>query len=324
MNQLALIPIVEPAAAPLTPEDPSLAAAARLITLWLADNKTESTRETYRQALDDFAGFIQAETVIQAVAKLLALTKGPATAIVEMYRSSLVDVRKLAPNSVNLRVAAVRSLLTKAYDLDLIGWLIRVRGIRTEVLRDTRGPAPDNVQKMFEHLGRTDAKGRRDRALFRLLWDLGLRRSEIVGLDLEHVELEKGGVIWVRGKGKRERSWITLPAQTLAAIAEWIEARGDAPGPLFVPLSNRKAGQRLTGHSVHQIVRELGRQIGIKVWPHAFRHASVTAALDKTNGDVRTVRLFSRHTSMETLLKYDDARQDRAGGVARLVADMVG
>jgi integrase/recombinase XerC len=319
-NQLALIDTTPPPQ-PLVAEDPSVVAAGRLIALWLADNKSPATRDTYAAAIRDFANFLQAPTIQEATARMLSIGKGPATAALEAYRATLVDVRKLAPNSANIKVAAVRSLLAKAYDLDMVGWLLRVRGLRTENLRDTRGPAPAKVNEMFQQLGRQDAKGRRDRALFRLLWDLALRRAEVISLDLEHVDLEKS-VIWAKGKGRRERSWISLPDETRDALAAWIEARGTLSGPLFVSL-HRSGGARLTGHALHQIVRDLGRACGVKVWPHAFRHASVTAALDKTNGDVRTVRLFSRHQSMETLLRYDDARQDRAGGVAKLVAELL-
>jgi integrase/recombinase XerC len=320
-TQLALLtyqPDEQPAAAELLPPDPNRQAAANLLSLWFADRKAESTRTTYTAALDDFAEFLKAADVVDAVARMLGMGKGSATVCLELYRSSLSDTRLLAANTTNIRLAAIKSLLSKAYDLDMITWLVRVRGVKSETRKDTRGPGTEKAQEMYALLGRQDAKGCRDRCLFRLLWDLALRRSEIVGLDLEHVDLEKA-CINVRGKGKRERTWQTLPDETRATLAAWIEHRGTAAGPLFVSLSRRGSG-RLTGHSLHALVKELGKQVGIKVWPHACRHSSITAALDGTNGDVRTVRLFSRHQSMETLLRYDDARQDKAGGVARLVA----
>ena len=52
-----------------------------------------------------------------------------------------------------------------------------------------------------------------------------------------------------------------------------------------------------------------------------LRHEAITRALDKTNGDVRTVQRFSRHADPRTLLLYDDHRLDQAGDVARLVAE---
>jgi len=304
----------------VVPVPPEHIQAAQLIALWLADNKSETTRQTYTAALEDFAGFAGTVTTAEAVARLLAAGKGPCTAVLTTYRSDLTDRRGLAPNSVNLRVAAIRSLLTKAYDLDLISWLVRVRGIKAATMRDTRGPGCDVVNQMYDQIrNRDDRKGARDRAIVRLLWDLGLRRMEIVGLDLEHLDIEKN-CVWVRGKGKRERSWISLPDETRAALSAWLEARGPAPGPLFICLSNRDRGRRLTGHSIHRVVSLLGKKIGRRVWPHSFRHSAITTALDETGGNVRDVRLFSRHSDLATLVRYDDARQDRGGSVAQLVA----
>jgi hypothetical protein len=82
----------------------------------------------------------------------------------------------------------------------MITWIVRVRGVKGEVRKDTRGPGTEKASEMYALLGRQDAKACRDRALFRLLWDLALRRSEIVGLDLEHVDLEKS-FFKVRGNG---------------------------------------------------------------------------------------------------------------------------
>ena len=56
------------------------------------------------------------------------------------------------------------------------------------------------------------------------------------------------------------------------------------------------------------------------VRPHGLRHAAITGALEATGGDVRAVQRFSRHASVETLLVYDDARQDLGGKVAATVA----
>jgi hypothetical protein len=66
----------------------------------------------------------------------------------------------------------------------------------------------------------------------------------------------------------------------------------------------------------------LGRKAGLSkaVRPHGLRHEAITSALDKTNGDVRTVQRFSRHADTRTVLLYDDRRRDVAGDVAKLVA----
>ncbi|MHB0970204.1 MAG: tyrosine-type recombinase/integrase [Thermoanaerobaculia bacterium] len=76
-----------------------------------------------------------------------------------------------------------------------------------------------------------------------------------------------------------------------------------------------------TGNGLYRIVRRLGRDIGRRVRPHGLRHASITAALELTSGDVRSVARFSSHRSIQTVLIYDDARQDAAGEIAKLVAE---
>jgi hypothetical protein len=54
-----------------------------------------------------------------------------------------------------------------------------------------------------------------------------------------------------------------------------------------------------------------------------LRHTAITVGLDKSNGDVRSVWMFSRHRDLGTVALYDDAREDRGGTVARLVAAAV-
>ena len=79
---------------------------------------------------------------------------------------------------------------------------------------------------------------------------------------------------------------------------------------------------RLTATSVYRMVVALGRKAGLPnpTRPHGLRHEAITRALDKTNGDARTVQRFSRHADIRTVLLYDDRRKDSAGDVAKLVA----
>jgi integrase len=116
-----------------------------------------------------------------------------------------------------------------------------------------------------------------------------------------------------------------VPYAAGAALAAWLQARGEAPGPLFVNFDRASKGRaqgqegRLTGNGIYAIVTALGRQAGVAVRPHGLRHASITTALD-LGLDVRVVRHHSDHASVQVLLDYDDARQDFAGQVAERVA----
>jgi integrase/recombinase XerC len=63
--------------------------------------------------------------------------------------------------------------------------------------------------------------------------------------------------------------------------------------------------------------------VGLKTPPHGLRHASITAALDANNGDVRAVQLHARHADPQTTMRYDDNRQDLAGRVAASLATVL-
>src|SRR5207244_1996027 len=154
--------------------------------------------------------------------------------------------------------------------------------LRAEPYRDTRGPGADGFRRLLEQLARrSDTKAVRDRVLLRLLFDLGLRRSEVVLLDLADWDREKG-TLAVLGKGRTAKVQLTLPFPTRTTLEAWLAVRGDEPGPLFGSLDRaRKGTGRLTGAGLYALVRHLGKQAGLKVWPHGLRHSAITEALDR-------------------------------------------
>src|SRR5207249_3315435 len=149
-----------------------------------------------------------------------------------------------------------------------------------------------------------------------LLFDMGLRRAELTGIDWPR-DVEAGpdgrpAALWVRGKGKSERARLSLPPPTAQALAAWLELRGDWPGPLAHRLDGTKVEPgRLSGESIRRVVRRLGEAAGLArpLRPHGLRHSAATSALD-AGRDVRDVRKFTRHRSLDMVLKYDDQRRD--------------
>lgn len=169
------------------------------------------------------------------------------------------------------------------------------------------------------------AKGKRDLAIIRLLHDQGLRRAEVTALDLADVDADTGRV-QVLGKGKGEKTPLTLNAPTLLALSRWLDVRGSAHGPLFVRLDKaRPKGEltRLDGDALHLIVGELGRKAGLgrRVRPHGLRHEAVTRVLQLTGGNIDAAQKFARHKDPKTTQRYNDNRADVAGQMARLLGD---
>jgi len=295
---------------------------SHLVEAFLAGRK-KTTLEAYRQDLEDFRRFVGAADVETAARLLLARGHGEANALGLAYRADLVE-RELSAATVNRRLAALRSVVKLARSFGLVPWTLEVGSLKAEPYRDTRGPGRTGFRRLLDELdSRLDEKARRDRAAVRLLYDLGLRRGEVVSLDVENVDL-KAGTVAVLGKGRSAREFLTLPEPTKAALRDWLVARGTEPGPVFVNFDRAGKGRRLTGRSLHRIVQGLGKAAGLDVRPHGLRHAAITEALDLTKGDVRKVQRFSRHRDLRVLNRYDDNRQDLGGEVARLVAATAG
>lgn len=170
----------------------------------------------------------------------------------------------------------------------------------------------------------SDPKGLRDKVLLHLLYDLALRRAEVVSLDLEDVDLVTG-TLRILGKGRLQKERLTLPARTRQVLAEWVEVRGNEDGPLFINFHHAPGiqGKRLSSTSLYRIIRELGTRTGQKVRPHGLRHTSISEAVRRVQAvgmDVTKVLQFSRHKDLKTLQVYIDQVEDAQGKIAELAA----
>ncbi len=315
MNELVEIEPATPATTPAVAAD-----YRQLLADFYASHKATTLR-AYRQALDDFARFLGALSVNEAARILLHSDPGRANQIVLQYRADLVQ-RDMAASTVNARLSAIRSLVKLSRTLGFTACSVEIKNVKAETYRDTRGPGQNGVQGILKQAAahRSAAHAARDVAIVRLLYDLGLRRESAVTLDVEHIDLKAATVV-VQVKGRDGREIRTLPPQTINALQNWLKHRGADPGPMFTNFDHAGKGRRLTGRSIHRIVKQHGHSVGIDTRPHGLRHTAITVALDATNGDVRAVQRFSGHRDIRVLQRYDDNRQDLAGQVACKVAD---
>ncbi|MDO8604372.1 MAG: tyrosine-type recombinase/integrase [bacterium] len=140
------------------------------------------------------------------------------------------------------------------------------------------------------------------RALFSLLAFQGLRQIEIVRLDVADIDIGKG-VAYIHGKGEDDKEPIYLAPSTVKALKAYLKAHKLTDGTLFRSMGNRKT-ERLSTMTIKREVGELLAELGIEKTVHGFRHFYVTELLKSM--DVRDVRKFSRHRSLEMLMIYDD------------------
>lgn len=284
--------------------------------------KAERTIEAYRLDLRDFMAFLNVGTVDDAARMLFSGAHGDANAIAYNYRAGLIS-RGFQAATINRRLASLRSLVRLAQTLGIVPWSLQVSNMKAEPYRDTRGPGRTAFQAMLDLVNDSrKAKHIRDRAILRLLHDLALRASELVSLNTSDVDLV-AGTLSIIGKGKTQRSILSIPGPTRSALESWLEVRGKSSGPLFVNFDRTGKGNRLSRNGLYTVIVGLGRKVGVKTRPHGIRHLSITEAckLAQANGiDIEEVLDHSRHASVGTLLIYRDKERNVQGVIADLVA----
>lgn len=287
--------------------------------------KSPRTIDAYRQDLEDFSRHVGAESIEGASQALLAAGQGPANLLVLKYRTHLMESGK-SPNTINRRLASIRSVVKLARSLGMVPWALDVPSVRREAYRDTRGPGETGMKRLLDAAKETKNPHKllRDVAIIRLLHDLALRRGEVVALDLDDLDLSQGTLL-VKGKGRTEKQLLSLPIPTSKALLAWVNARGDWRGPLFTNFDSSEKGKsaRLTGRSVHRLIRKLGEEVGLRVRPHGLRHTAITEAVKQAQANgmgIEEVMDFSRHRSVSTLMIYRDRERNVQGSIASIVA----
>lgn len=158
-----------------------------------------------------------------------------------------------------------------------------------------------DLVKKLESLSDTPHKARL-RALFSLLAFQGLRQIEVIRLDVSDIDLVRK-VAFIKGKGKDDKELVYLTPQTVNSLREYMKVSKVGSGALFRSFSNRKS-ERLSTMTIKRDIGALCKESGIERSVHGLRHFYITALLKQM--DVRDVRKFSRHASIETVLIYDD------------------
>ena len=187
--------------------------------------------------------------------------------------------------------------------------------------REQTLPAHLELDQMDRVLAVPDAStpaGRRDRAILELFYASGLRLSELVGLDLEDVNLA-GRMVRVLGKGGKERlvPFNKTTGEALRVMLDDVRQLPTAPAsrragrhataharvrhPLFLSLR----GSRLTTRSVDRIVRDAARRAGVPgtISPHALRHTFATHLL-QAGADLRAIQELLGHAKLSTTQRY--------------------
>ncbi|PIX96777.1 MAG: tyrosine recombinase XerC [Hydrogenophilales bacterium CG_4_9_14_3_um_filter_63_34] len=142
----------------------------------------------------------------------------------------------------------------------------------------------------------------RDQAMFELMYSSGLRRAELIGLDVGDVDLDASEVT-VIGKGRKTRI-VPVGSQALAALRAWLPRRGqvanDTPA-LFVGARGGRIGATALRLALNKLAVRHG--VTAHVHPHALRHSFASHVL-QSSGDLRAVQEMLGHASLSTTQVY--------------------
>jgi integrase/recombinase XerC len=230
--------------------------------------------------------------------------------LASLYRAKLRKV------TISRKMAALRSFYR---------YLLREGKIRfnpAELLQTPRCekyiPAVLSVDEMLSLLGVNfpeTAEGLRDRAMLELFYSAGIRLSELTGLNIADCDFA-GGLIKVRGKGRKERI-VPVGTPAFEAVGAYLKRRGELARkrpqtgiqePLFLSSRGMRMNPRGVARVVERVVCASG--IGRKISPHVLRHTFATHLLD-AGADLRSIQEMLGHQSLSTTQKYTTVSVNR-------------
>ena len=263
-------------------------------------NASELTIKSYREDLTSLTEFLQED--------LPEPPQPSAIGVLDLrgYVSALHEAG-YAKSSVARRLASIRSFFKFAQ---------REGYTDNNPAKPLRNPRPernlphvlstDEIGKLLETPPARESMGLRDRAILETMYSAGLRVSETVGTNDEDLEMT-GGLIRVRGKGKRERL-APLGSFAVMALKHWLKVRQLDPtldlGGLS-PIFTNRFGRRLTTRSVARMLEKYLKLSGLdlRTSPHSLRHSFATHLLDG-GADIRSVQELLGHKSLITTQIY--------------------
>ncbi len=259
-----------------------------------------------KQALDDIASRLTHNECDADTLNWAALTYQHTAAV----QAALLEIN--SPTTVKKKMAALRRVLAEARKLKLMEAESYSDAVNLPQIKDSpklRGRALTlaEITALMEVCGADSTnQGARDLALIAILRGGGLRRAEVVKLELRDFDGSTGALEVRQGKGGKDRT-VYLPEGALCFVNDWLGVRGYQPGALLCPV--RKGGQiqlrNMTPQAVLLILQKRAVQAGVESFsPHDFRRTFCSDLLD-AGIDIVTVQKLAGHASPVTTAKYD-------------------
>ncbi len=262
--------------------------------------KTISNYDHYLQRLVEFSGDCDIQKLDAEMIRQWRL---------HLNRTKDSTGHELTKTTQNYHLIALRSFLKYLAKRDIAA----LDSAKIELAKTVRPKVTfletEEVERLLDAIDTSNPVGLRDRAIIELLFSGGLRVSELVDLNIDHINLDRREFM-VRGKGQKDRP-IFISEQAATWIDRYLKTRGDSGKPLFIHYSgtqdDAEGGMytRLTVRSVQRLVKRYAVAAGITkdVTPHTLRHSFATDLL--INGaDIRSVQGLLGHANIATTQIY--------------------
>ncbi len=262
--------------------------------------KTIANYDHYLTRLLDFAGDINVSEIDVELVRKWRLW---------LNRLGTNTSDELQKTTQNYHLIALRGFLKYCAKRDVSALPADKIELARTVRKQVTFLSEEELERMFDVPDTSTLVGKRDRAILELLFSSGLRVSELVGLDRDHINLKRREFM-VRGKGQKDRPIFISPEAALR-IEQYLQERKDTARPLFVRYSGTKKVDltgnfhRLTARSVQRLVARYALLAGITkhVSPHTLRHSFATDLL-MNGADLRSVQAMLGHSNISTTQIY--------------------
>lgn len=263
--------------------------------------KTIANYDHYLQRLVEFAGDVFIDEIDAELIRKWRLW-------LNRYENDNGDT--MSKTTQNYHLIALRSFLRFCAKRDIP---IALSSDKIELARTQRKQVTfldgEEVERLLAQPDVSTETGLRDKAILELLFSGGLRVSELVNLNQDHINLRRREFM-VRGKGQKDRP-IFISDDAAQSINAYLNKRSDTLAPLFIrysgsqDITNDGEYKRLTARSVQRMIQNYARKAGItkKVTPHTLRHSFATDLL-MNGADLRSVQSMLGHSNISTTQIY--------------------
>ena len=273
-----------------------------IIQRWLDSlDVLEDTKETYKAHLIDFIKWINTNGIQRA-------TKGD----ILKYKQELIN--RYSNSTVCLKISSLKSFYRFLNEQELANDITKnIKGAKISKGFKRDIFTLEQIQEIMKSIDRTTIVGARDYAMVNLFLRTGLRSCEVNRANIEDIRNKDGEIVlYVQGKGRTDKDeFVVLTPSMLNILNEYLNMREQKQhitdtSPLFISLSDRNFGERLSLFSIRWLVKNILREAGInskRLTTHSTRHTAITLSL-LSGADLLEVKEMARHTSVDTTLLY--------------------